>query len=98
VIGFLALAVYSAVRHFTGEKEAIRASADSAIPTVLVTRPKMAQPDFDLTLPGNVQPYSNTPIYARTDGYLKRWLVDIGAPVKQGQLLPRLNLPKWISS
>jgi len=32
VIGFLALAVYSAVRHFTGEKEAIRASADSAIP------------------------------------------------------------------
>jgi RND family efflux transporter MFP subunit len=91
---FVAGAVYAALRHVSKGKEAEEASADTAIPTVLVAKPKMGQPDYDLTLPGNVQPYSTTPIYARTDGYLQRWLVDIGAPVKQGQLLAEIESPE----
>lgn len=94
LILFAAAAVYAAIRHFSRENEAKEASAETAIPTVLVAKPTMGQPDYDLTLPGNVQPYSNTPIYARTDGYLQRWLVDIGAQVKQGQLLAEIESPE----
>ncbi len=47
----------------------------------------------DLTLPGQVQAFNNAPIHARTSGYLKRWYVDIGAPVKAGQLLAEIDTP-----
>ena len=45
-------------------------------------------------LPGNTQPFNDTPIYARTNGYLKRWYVDIGAHVSQGQLLAEIDTPE----
>ena len=45
-------------------------------------------------LPGNVQAFIDTPIYARTNGYLKRWYVDIGARVKAGQLLAEIETPE----
>jgi RND family efflux transporter MFP subunit len=45
-------------------------------------------------LPGNAQPFNDTPIYARTNGYLKRWYVDIGAHVQQGQLLAEIDTPE----
>src|SRR5215475_5498581 len=47
----------------------------------------------DLVLPGNLQANYEAPIYARTSGYLKRWLVDIGTPVKAGQLLGEIEAP-----
>lgn len=46
-----------------------------------------------LLLPGDVQSWTNAPIYARVSGYLKRWYVDIGTPVKAGQLLAELETP-----
>lgn len=46
-----------------------------------------------LILPGDVQSWTNAPIYARVSGYLKRWYVDIGTPVKAGQLLAELETP-----
>ncbi len=45
-------------------------------------------------MPGNVQANTDAPIYARTSGYLKRWLVDIGTPVKAGQLLAEIDAPE----
>ena len=45
-------------------------------------------------LPGNTQAFNDTPIYARTNGYLKHWYVDIGAHVKQGQLLAEIDTPE----
>lgn len=48
----------------------------------------------DIVLPGNVQAYLETPIYARTNGYLKKWYVDIGGRVKQGQLLADIDTPE----
>ena len=46
-----------------------------------------------LILPGDVQPWTNAPIYARVSGYLKKWYVDIGTPVKTGQALAELETP-----
>src|SRR4026207_2173482 len=52
------------------------------VPTVSVTKPKTRDGAQELVLPGNIQPFIEAPIYARTSGYLKRWHVDIGARVK----------------
>ena len=45
-------------------------------------------------LPGNLQAFKDTPIYARTNGYLKRWYTDIGTRVKAGQLLAEIETPE----
>jgi len=46
-----------------------------------------------LSLPGDVQAFTNAPIYAQVSGYVKKWYFDIGAPVKKGQLLAELDTP-----
>jgi RND family efflux transporter MFP subunit len=66
----------------------------AAITTVNVVEPKSGAPLEEIVLPGNTQAFSDTPIYARTNGYLKRWYVDIGAHVKQGQLLAEIETPE----
>lgn len=65
-----------------------------AVPTVLVIHPKRASSSQEVVLPANIQAYTDSPIYARTNGYLKRWLVDIGAHVKAGQLLAEIDTPE----
>src|SRR6266436_3400595 len=69
-------------------------TADMAIPTVSVVTPKRAAPLQEITLPGNVQPFTQSPIFARTNGYLKRWYFDIGAHVKKGELLAVIDSPE----
>src|SRR5882757_2890894 len=71
-----------------------RETAQIAVTPVSVVRPQSLSPAQDVVLPGNVQPYYNSPIYARTNGYVKRWYVDIGAHVKQGQLLAEIETPE----
>ena len=66
----------------------------SSLLTVLTAAPSKGQPTEDLLLPGNVQAWSDAPIYARTGGYLKRRLVDIGDAVKAGQLLAEIDAPE----
>src|SRR5258708_2877655 len=65
-----------------------------AIPTVSVVHPKRGAPAQEVVLPANVQAYIDAPIYARTNGYLKRWYADIGARVKAGQLLADIETPE----
>jgi RND family efflux transporter MFP subunit len=68
---------------------------EAAILTVNTTHPKPSDPSgSELILPGSVQANIDAPIYARTSGYLKRWLVDIGARVKAGQLLAEIDTPE----
>ncbi len=62
--------------------------------TVSVTHPKVTQAAQDLVLPGNTQPLIDAPIYARTDGYLKKWYADIGAHVHAGELLAEIETPE----
>jgi RND family efflux transporter MFP subunit len=69
-------------------------TAEMAVLPVSIVRPQHLSPKQDVVLPGNVQPYYNSPIYARTNGYVKRWYVDIGAHVKQGQLLAEIETPE----
>ena len=56
---------------------------EAAVPTVDVVHPEGPPPDQEIVLPGNVQAFQDTPIYARTSGYLRHWYFDIGAHVKQ---------------
>src|SRR5437870_1965752 len=60
-----------------------RETQEMAVANVLVVQPKKAAPAQELVLPANVQPYITAPIYARTNGYLKKWYADIGARVRQ---------------
>jgi RND family efflux transporter MFP subunit len=69
-------------------------TAEMAIPTVSVIQPKRGAPVREVVLPANVQAYIDAPIYARTNGYLKRWYADIGARVKAGQLLAEIETPE----
>src|ERR1700674_973228 len=65
-----------------------------AIPTVAVTPPVAESNQEDLVLPGNMQAYVESPIYARTNGYLKKWNHDIGTRVSQGELLAEIDTPE----
>jgi RND family efflux transporter MFP subunit len=65
-----------------------------AIPNVGVMHPKRGEPQMEVILPGNMQAFIDSPIYARTNGYLKSWNVDIGARVKAGELLAEIETPE----
>ena len=69
-------------------------TTQTAVIAVSVVSPTPAAPAQHIILPGNVQPFSSAPIYSRTDGYLRKWYVDIGARVKQGQLLAVIDAPE----
>src|SRR5437763_13571377 len=59
----------------------------NAEPAVAVIHPKRATSAEEIVLPGNIQAFVDAPIYARTNGYLRRWYFDIGAKVNKGALL-----------
>src|SRR5467141_4409742 len=69
-------------------------TAELAVPTVSVVTARRAAPSQEIVLPGNVQPYIASPIFARTNGYLEHWYFDIGAHVKKGQLLAVIASPE----
>ncbi len=69
-------------------------TAQVALTAVSVVTPKQTAPAEEIILPGNVQPFITSPIYARTSGYLRKWYVDIGAHVKKGRLLAVIETPE----
>jgi len=87
----LALGIRSRVR----AESALRVvTVQMAVPSVSVVAPKQTAPATEIILPGNMQPFISSPIYARTDGYLKKWYFDIGAHVTAGQLLAVIQTPE----
>jgi RND family efflux transporter MFP subunit len=64
------------------------------VPTVAVVYPQSEKPDEELVLPGSLQAYEESPIYARTSGYLVRWYKDIGSKVTKGELLAKIDAPE----
>jgi RND family efflux transporter MFP subunit len=69
-------------------------NAQMALPTVAIVHPERTAEAEEVVLPANVQAFISAPIYARTNGYLKMWYADIGAHVKQGQLLAEIETPE----
>src|SRR6266478_4436940 len=69
-------------------------TSQMATTAVSVVSPKQTTPAQEIILPGNVQPFITSPIYSRTNGYVKKWYFDIGAHVKQGQLLAVIDTPE----
>src|SRR5580693_5025936 len=65
---------------------------ESRIPTVTVVRPQAAQP-ADIALPGRLEAWSEAPVYARTNGYVRSWYADIGDRVRSGQVLAEIDTP-----
>lgn len=89
--GVLASGIHSRVK----DSASLRAVTDEmAVPSVSVALPKRTAPAQEIVLPGDIQPFISSPIYARTDGYLKKWYFDIGAHVKAGQLLAVIQTPE----
>jgi RND family efflux transporter MFP subunit len=66
----------------------------NAVPTVAVVHPVAEKPDEELALPGSLLAFKESPIFARTNGYLVRWYKDIGSPVKKGELLAQIDTPE----
>src|SRR6202522_2113884 len=64
------------------------------VPTVAVVNPVSEKPDEDLVLPGSLLAYEESPIYARTNGYLVRWYKDIGSRITKGELLAKIDTPE----
>lgn len=69
-------------------------NAEMAVTSVSIVQPKRAAPAQEIILPGSIQSFISSPIYARTDGYLKKWYFDIGTHVKAGQLLATIQAPE----
>src|SRR4029077_50861 len=69
-------------------------TAQMAVPSVSVVSPQRSAPSQEIVLPGNVQPFISSPIYSRTNGYLRSWHADIGTHVKKGQLLAVVETPE----
>jgi RND family efflux transporter MFP subunit len=70
------------------------ATQEAAVLSVNVVHPVEGSKADDLVLPGSVQAFTDTPIYSRTDGYLKKWYFDIGARVRKGDLLAEIETPE----
>jgi RND family efflux transporter MFP subunit len=78
----------------SAEKVLVIETHDAAYVTVAVTHPKVTGANQQLVLPGNTQPLIDAPVYARTNGYLKKWYADIGTRVKAGDLLAEIETPE----
>jgi RND family efflux transporter MFP subunit len=99
-LGIIFLAVlFSAIGYGIYARHASEAALslvtrEASVLTVSVVHPTPGSQADDLALPGNVQAFTETPIYSRTDGYLKKWYFDIGSHVRRGQLLADIETPE----
>ncbi len=90
----VALAGYGMWKRRSNDKALVRSTNELAAPSVIAIPPKQGAPTDEFVLPGNVSAYSDSPIYARTSGYLTRWYYDIGGKVKKGALLAEIATPE----
>ncbi len=95
VIGAALLVVLGAgtATRLAARQDLAAATRDNATPSVHVVRPSGGEAGT-LVLPGRLQAWAQAPVYARTEGYLRRWYADIGAPVKAGQVLAEIDAPE----
>src|SRR5271166_1983230 len=80
--------------HVSHERALAKETERETVPTVAVVYAQSEKPDEDLVLPGSLQAYEESPIYARTNGYLVQWYKDIGSRVTKGELLAKIDTPE----
>jgi RND family efflux transporter MFP subunit len=85
---------YGILVRTAASKELALATDEAATPVVQVVHPTPAAPLEEIVLPGNTEAFTDSPIYARTNGYLTHWYFDIGARVKKGDLLAEIETPE----
>jgi RND family efflux transporter MFP subunit len=90
----LAAIGYGLYRRHASEAELQQATQEASVLTVAVIHPTPGSAAEDLVLPGSVQAFTETPIYSRTNGYLKKWYFDIGSRVHTGDLLAVVETPE----
>jgi RND family efflux transporter MFP subunit len=93
-VALLAAIAYGLHVRSSGEKSLTVATDDAAILSVTVVHPTAGSQAGDLALPGSVEAFTDTPIYSRTNGYLKNWYFDIGSHVHKGNLLAVVETPE----
>ncbi len=85
---------FTLLQRSTHNRALAKETEKSAVPTVAVVHPVAEKPDEELVLPGSLLAFKESPIFARTNGYLVRWYKDIGSRVKQGELLAQIDTPE----
>jgi RND family efflux transporter MFP subunit len=76
-------------------EKALKATTNElAVPSVVLMQPRQGAVQTEIVLPGTIEAFVDSPIYSRTDGYLKKWYFDIGARVKKGDLLAEIETPE----
>jgi RND family efflux transporter MFP subunit len=78
----------------SAEKALVEETRGASVLTVSVVHPKVTGETRELILPGSTQPLTEAPIYARTSGYMKKWVADIGTRVRAGELLAEIETPE----
>ena len=91
---FLALGLYSVAQRRSERRVLAQQTEQMAVPTVLVVHAATIAGDSELVLPGTLNAYVESPIYARTNGYLKTWTKDMGSHVNKGDLLAEIDVPE----
>ena len=91
---FAALGFYTITEKRNASRVLAQQTTLNAIPILDVVHATPLDAASDLALPGSLEAYVESPIYARTDGYLKKWYRDIGTHVKQGELLAEIETPE----
>jgi RND family efflux transporter MFP subunit len=94
VIVLVILGAFTLFQRHTQYQALAKETESLAIPTVAVIHASVESAEEDLVLPGAMQAYVESPIYARTNGYLKKWYHDIGSRVRQGDLLADIDTPE----
>jgi RND family efflux transporter MFP subunit len=92
-----ALCLFGAITFFSraeSQKKLVATTQAMEVESVSVIHAQPSPPATDLALPATLQAFSDSPIYARTDGYVKHWYADIGARIHQGQLLALIESPE----
>src|ERR1700744_337352 len=93
VVVIAVLFVFGLLPRLRHDRELKKDTAELAVPTVNIVTPAPGKRVAGLTLPAEVRPFVEAPIYARANGYLTNWSADIGARVDSGSLLAVINTP-----
>src|SRR5215469_16973634 len=93
-VAFLVAAIVGLVGRFSERRALAKETEALAVTTVVVIHPKVEPSEQQLTLPSTLQAYIESPIYARTNGYLIRWYKDIGSRVQKGEPLADIETPE----